>query len=142
MQNSVSASHLTMANLKARGWNHRLVGRFLGSPDSYSNPGFKAGRPARLYWAERVHHVEMGRPEFDVERERSREVASRRGTRATQAAKSARCGAVDRVVASADDLRQLARVCLPYCSRVRRRSRTLACTAIFAWYDEVIGGST
>lgn len=43
MPNSDGESHLTIAELNARGWNQRLVDRFLGEPDSYSNPGLKAG---------------------------------------------------------------------------------------------------
>jgi hypothetical protein len=88
MQDSDRASLLTMAELKARGWNQHLVGRFLGEPNLYSNPGFKAGRPARLYSSERVHLVERGQPDFGVERERSREMASQRGTLAQRKQRS------------------------------------------------------
>lgn len=78
MQKSDSAALMTMADLKARGWNQRLVFRFLGEPDSHSNPGFQAGRPARLYCAERVRQVETGQPDFAVAREFSRQAAGRR----------------------------------------------------------------
>lgn len=68
---------LTVADLRARGWSQRLVGRFLGDPDTYSNPGFKAGRPARLYSIGRVRQVEFRQPECALERQRSVAAAKR-----------------------------------------------------------------
>lgn len=77
MYGDESVALLTVADLKARGWSQRLVGRFLGDPDSYSNPGFKAGRPARLYAIARVRQVELRQPEFALERQRSVAAARR-----------------------------------------------------------------
>lgn len=64
-------SYLTMADLRNRGWNERLVKSFLGSPDETSSmPNQKAGRPHRLYLLHRVLDIENTSPEFAMEKKR------------------------------------------------------------------------
>lgn len=54
-----SVEMLTVRQLRSRGWTHRMIERFLQSPDSSAqNPHIHSGRPMRLYRADRVARLE------------------------------------------------------------------------------------
>lgn len=69
---------LTMQELRARGWNDRLVRTFLGThDDTFIPPGKRPGRPTRLFLLTRVLQVETFNADFLAEKSRTAELAER-----------------------------------------------------------------
>lgn len=74
----MTEGYVTMNQLRARGWNDRMVRHYLGeADDSYLPPGPRPGRPQRLYLLDRVVAVETQRPEFTHDQVRKAELAER-----------------------------------------------------------------
>lgn len=75
-------NYLSMIELRARGWNDRLVRKFLGDPDQF-RLSMQGGRPQRLYRLDRVEAIERFQPAFAVAQER-KDFLSRRARKSIE----------------------------------------------------------
>ncbi|GAB3552108.1 hypothetical protein GCM10027343_37220 [Noviherbaspirillum agri] len=74
----MASEYLTMQELRARGWNDRLVRTFLGTHDDTFIPaGKRPGRPTRLFLLTRVLQVETFNADFLAEKDRTARMAER-----------------------------------------------------------------
>lgn len=90
-----SSAHLSLADLRARGWTPTIVARLLGEPDRITrNPHIRTAAPLRLYALARVEAAEATR-EFSV----LLGAADRRSAAARDAAERRRQAVLARVAA-------------------------------------------